>query len=719
MTVTENVILGRAAGVRLDLDAARGDASWRPRSASASPCARTPSWPGPLGRRAAARRDRQGARARLPRPHPRRADRRARAAGGRGPLRDAAASRRRRPRGRLHQPQARRGARHQRPRQRAAPRTHGRARAPGATDERELARMMVGRPTFGVGRQDGLRRRRRAAAPRRASLSAHRRPRPPGAARRRRWRSHARRDRRRRRRLRQRPDGARRGALGHARRRRPGRSSSTAWSWPAPARTTSWPPASGRIPEDRHASLVLDLSVALNLVLEHIDDFRVGGRPRPARASRRTPGRSSTASRSRPGRSDRVGTLSGGNIQKVLLARVLVARPAASSSSRSPRAASTSAPPSTSAASSWRGAPPGAAILLVSEDLDELLSLVRPPRRALRGARRRPDGGRGGRSRAPRACSWPGEAAGRMMARGRRAPRRTPTLGRRTQPRAWRVGADRRSRSLLTWRSAPSSSPAPAPIDAYLDYFVTPLTPQFRFLEVLVSATPLLFTGVAVAIAFRAGYWNIGVEGQLLMGAVAAAGVGQVVGGLAAVVALPLMVAAGALAGAAWALVPALLRVRLGIDEVVTTLLLNPVALLVVEALLHGPWRTPRPASRSRRASPRPPSCPSLRLPALPRAVPSPPRLRHRHRHHRGRLVGPGPDGHRACGCARWASRRMAARFAGIRVERTLLRRRPRQRRHRGHRRRQRGGRASSTASPPASRPATATPASWWPCSAA
>ena len=106
-------------------------------------------------------------------------------------------------------------------------------------------------------------------------------------------------------------------------------------------------------------------------------------------------------------------------------------------------------------------------------------------------------------------------------------------------------------------------------------------------------ATPLLFTGTAVAIAFRAGYWNIGVEGQLLMGAVAAAGIGQVVHGWPSLVVLPLMIAAGALAGAAWALVPALLRVRLGIDEVVTTLLLNPVALLLVEALLHGPWTDP------------------------------------------------------------------------------------------------------------------------------
>jgi len=131
------------------------------------------------------------------------------------------------------------------------------------------------------------------------------------------------------------------------------------------------------------------------------------------------------------------------------------------------------------------------------------------------------------------------------------------------------------------------------PIAAYAEFVVIPLTSRFTLLEVLVSATPILFTGAAVAIAFRAGYWNIGAEGQLLLGATAAAGVGAAVGDLPAIVALPAMLAAGALAGASWALLPALLRVRFGIDEVVTTLLLNPVALLLVTGLLHGPWRDP------------------------------------------------------------------------------------------------------------------------------
>jgi general nucleoside transport system permease protein len=131
------------------------------------------------------------------------------------------------------------------------------------------------------------------------------------------------------------------------------------------------------------------------------------------------------------------------------------------------------------------------------------------------------------------------------------------------------------------------------PFAAYYAYVVQPLTSGFTALEVLVTATPILLTGAAVAIAFRAGYWNIGAEGQLLAGAIAAAGIGMVVGGLPPVLAIPLMVVGGAAAGAAWALVPAVLRVKFGVEEVVTTLLLNPVALLLVNGLLHGPWRDP------------------------------------------------------------------------------------------------------------------------------
>jgi general nucleoside transport system permease protein len=131
------------------------------------------------------------------------------------------------------------------------------------------------------------------------------------------------------------------------------------------------------------------------------------------------------------------------------------------------------------------------------------------------------------------------------------------------------------------------------PIDAFGYLLFDPLTTRFGQLEVLVTATPLLLTGAAVAWAFRAGYYNIGAEGQLLSGAVAAAWVGMNAQSLPSGIAIPLMIGAGAIAGALWALVPALLRTRFGIDEVVTTLLLNPVALLIVTGLLNGPWRNP------------------------------------------------------------------------------------------------------------------------------
>jgi general nucleoside transport system permease protein len=132
-----------------------------------------------------------------------------------------------------------------------------------------------------------------------------------------------------------------------------------------------------------------------------------------------------------------------------------------------------------------------------------------------------------------------------------------------------------------------------SPLDAYQTFIVDPLSSRFTALEVLVAATPLLFTGAAVAIAFRAGYWNIGAEGQLLAGAIAAAWTGTVVGDVPRPAAIAAMAVSGAVGGAVWALGPALMRVYLGIDEVVTTLLLNPVALLLVTGLLNGPWRNP------------------------------------------------------------------------------------------------------------------------------
>lgn len=129
------------------------------------------------------------------------------------------------------------------------------------------------------------------------------------------------------------------------------------------------------------------------------------------------------------------------------------------------------------------------------------------------------------------------------------------------------------------------------PLAAFQRYLVTPLTSTSGLYEVLLTATPLLFTGIAVAIAFRVGYWNIGAEGQFLAGAIGTTAVGINFPGLPAAIALPLGFFAGAVGGLVWATLPAWLKRHGGIDEVVTTLLLNPVALLLVQGLLNGPWR--------------------------------------------------------------------------------------------------------------------------------
>lgn len=142
---------------------------------------------------------------------------------------------------------------------------------------------------------------------------------------------------------------------------------------------------------------------------------------------------------------------------------------------------------------------------------------------------------------------------------------------------------------LLT--AAPIRLAGANPLAAYERYVVTPLTTFTGVGEVLLACTPLIFTGLAVAIAFRVGYFNIGAEGQFLAGTVAATIAGLYLPDLPGPLALPLALSAGALGGALWAFGPAWLKRHANIDEVVTTLLLNPVALLLVQGLLNGPWR--------------------------------------------------------------------------------------------------------------------------------
>jgi simple sugar transport system permease protein len=112
-------------------------------------------------------------------------------------------------------------------------------------------------------------------------------------------------------------------------------------------------------------------------------------------------------------------------------------------------------------------------------------------------------------------------------------------------------------------------------------------------MDVLIKAAPLIFTGLAVALCCRLKAWNIGAEGQFVFGAVgvALAGLRLFPGGGAWL--LPACLAGGAALGALWAAIPALLKTRCGVNEILSTLLLNYVAVIFMEHLYFGPWRDP------------------------------------------------------------------------------------------------------------------------------
>lgn len=132
-----------------------------------------------------------------------------------------------------------------------------------------------------------------------------------------------------------------------------------------------------------------------------------------------------------------------------------------------------------------------------------------------------------------------------------------------------------------------------APLDVYEAMWTSASADGFG--ETLVRAAPLLLAGLAVAVPARAGLFNIGGEGQLLMGAIGATAAGMAIGdGMGTTPSLVVMVAAGAVFGGAWAAIPALLRVVCKTNEAITSLLLNYTASLVLTWLVFEPWKDPQ-----------------------------------------------------------------------------------------------------------------------------
>ncbi|MDK1385822.1 ABC transporter permease [Sinorhizobium sp. 8-89] len=136
---------------------------------------------------------------------------------------------------------------------------------------------------------------------------------------------------------------------------------------------------------------------------------------------------------------------------------------------------------------------------------------------------------------------------------------------------------------------------AGAPVlEAYWRILVGAFGSRLSATETLTRASPLILTGLAAAVAFRARLWNIGGEGQFYLGAISvAAASSQLLAGLPSAVQIPLLLAVGAAAGIVLLLVPLWLRLSFSVDEVVTTLLLNFVALLFVSMLIDGVLKDP------------------------------------------------------------------------------------------------------------------------------
>ncbi|PWC66687.1 sugar ABC transporter permease [Azospirillum sp. TSH7] len=131
------------------------------------------------------------------------------------------------------------------------------------------------------------------------------------------------------------------------------------------------------------------------------------------------------------------------------------------------------------------------------------------------------------------------------------------------------------------------------PLKALYSFFIAPLTSVRGLGELVVKATPLVLCAVGLAIGFRANVWNIGAEGQLTLGAITGGGLALAFYGEGGWWLLPLMVIGGAIGGAVWAAVPAYLRLRFNASEILTSLMLNYVALLLLNYLVHGPFRDP------------------------------------------------------------------------------------------------------------------------------
>lgn len=132
-----------------------------------------------------------------------------------------------------------------------------------------------------------------------------------------------------------------------------------------------------------------------------------------------------------------------------------------------------------------------------------------------------------------------------------------------------------------------------SPLAALYAFFIEPVSSSYGISELGVKATPLILIGVALSLGFKAGVWNIGAEGQLIIGGLCGGAVALFFYEQEGIYIIPLILLAGMLGGMCWAAIVAFLRVRFNANEILTSLMLSYVAGLLLSLMVHGPLKDP------------------------------------------------------------------------------------------------------------------------------
>ncbi len=130
-------------------------------------------------------------------------------------------------------------------------------------------------------------------------------------------------------------------------------------------------------------------------------------------------------------------------------------------------------------------------------------------------------------------------------------------------------------------------------LGAVREIFLTPILNTLKWQDLAVKASPLIIIGVGLSIAYRANVWNIGAEGQYIMGALAATWVALLTHGMSGFWILPVMMLAGFAGGAAYAAIPAFFKTRLNVNEILTSLMLTYASVQLIYYLVRAPWKDP------------------------------------------------------------------------------------------------------------------------------